>query len=50
MSKKNFKINELISTLSEIDKISIPKFPITGNYLIDNGIKNLTEWFDNYYK
>ena len=40
MSKKNFKINELISTLSEIDKISIPKFPITGNYLIDNGIKN----------
>ena len=31
---------EVDALVSEIDKISIPKFPITGNYLIDNGIKN----------
>ena len=25
---------------SKIDNISVPKFPITGNYLLDKGIKS----------
>ena len=38
--KKNFKPNELIKNLSIIEDVSIPKFPITGEYLLDKGLKS----------
>ena len=38
--KKNFKPNEFIKNLSKIDDFSIPKFPITGEYLLNKGLKS----------
>ena len=38
--KKNFKPNEFIKNLSKIDDVSIPKFPITGEYLLNKGLKS----------
>ena len=38
--KKNPKNDELIKNLSKIENISIPKFPITGEYLLNKGIKS----------
>ena len=38
--KKNQKSDELIKNISKIENISIPEFPITGEYLLDKGIKS----------
>ena len=38
--KKNFKPIEFIKNLSKIDDVSIPKFPITGEYLLNKGLKS----------
>ncbi len=38
--KKIFKYNELASMILKIENMSIPKFPITGHYLLSKGIKN----------
>ncbi len=38
--KKNFNPNEFIKNLTKIDDISIPKFPITGEYLLNKGLKS----------
>ena len=38
--KKNFDPKEFVKNLSKIEKILIPKFPITGEYLLDKGIKS----------
>jgi len=40
ITKQNFNYKELTSMLSKIDSIFIPKFPVTGNYLLNKGIKN----------
>ena len=40
ISKTNLNYKELSSVLSKINNISIPKFPVTGNYLLSKGIKN----------
>ncbi len=40
ITKKNLNHKELAPMLSKIDNMSIPKFPITGNYLLSRGIKN----------
>ena len=36
--RKNYE--NLYKILKKIDKISIPKFPITGNHLLKKGIKS----------
>jgi len=38
--KKTLNYKELASMLSKINNMSIPKFPVTGNYLLNKGIKN----------
>ena len=38
--KKNQKNDELIKNISKIENTSIPEFPITGEYLLDKGIKS----------
>ena len=38
--KKNPKNDELIENISKIENISVPEFPITGEYLLDKGIKS----------
>ena len=38
--KKNPKNDELIKNISKIENTSIPEFPITGEYLLDKGIKS----------
>ena len=38
--KQNQKNDELIKNISKIENISIPEFPITGEYLLDKGIKS----------
>ena len=38
--KKNQKNDELIKNMSKIENTSIPEFPITGEYLLDKGIKS----------
>ena len=38
--KKNQKNDELIKNISKIENISVPEFPITGEYLLDKGIKS----------
>ena len=38
--KKNQKNDELIKNISNIENTSIPEFPITGEYLLDKGIKS----------
>ena len=40
IAKKNFNPKDLTSMFSRIDNMSIPKFPITGNYLLDRGVKS----------
>ena len=40
MTKRNFNSKDLTLMFSKIDNISIPKFPITGNYLLDKGVKS----------
>ena len=40
LAKTNFKPKDLISMFSKIDGMSIPKFPITGKYLLEKGIKS----------
>ena len=40
IAKRNFNLKDLVSMFSKIDNISVPKFPITGNYLLDKGIKS----------
>jgi len=39
MEKKFFNSKDLVSMFSKIDNMSIPQFPITGNYLLGKGIK-----------
>ncbi len=39
IAKKNFNPKDLLSMFLKIDNMSIPKFPFTGNYLLDKGIK-----------
>ena len=38
--KQNQKNDDLINNISKIDNISVPEFPITGEYLLENGIKS----------
>ena len=38
--KNNLKHDELIKNMSQIERISIPEFPITGEYLLEKGIKS----------
>ena len=38
--KKNFKPKNLAENISRIENISIPRFPITGDYLLAKGIKS----------
>ena len=40
LTRKNFKLKEIIQNFSRIDSIIVPKFPITGDYLINRGIKS----------
>ena len=60
-AEKNFSINLLKKTFSDIDKIDIPNFPFDGKYLIDQGLvdgkkigfalKQLEkEWIENNFK
>ena len=36
----NFVNDELLKNMSQIERISIPEFPITGEYLLEKGIKS----------
>ncbi len=58
--KKSFSTIELSQDLIKIDNVSIPKFPITGEYLLDKGIKSgkkmgeaiseiKNKWLDNNF-
>ena len=38
--KQNQKNDELVKNISKIENTSIPEFPITGEYLLDKGIKS----------
>jgi poly(A) polymerase len=60
-AEKNFSINLLRKTFSDIDKIDIPNFPFDGKYLIGQGLvdgkkigfalKQLEkEWIENNFK
>ncbi len=40
LAKTNFKPKDLMSMFSKIDDMYIPKFPITGKYLLEKGIKS----------
>ena len=40
IAKKNFKIKDFEENIIKIDQISVPKFPITGDYLLEKGIKS----------
>ena len=40
LTKKKFNYKEIDSMVNQIKNISIPKFPVTGNYLLSKGIKN----------
>ena len=38
--KQNQKNDDLINNISKIDNTSVPEFPITGEYLLEKGIKS----------
>ncbi len=40
IAKTNFNPKELATMFLNIDNMSIPKFPIAGNYLLDKGVKS----------
>ena len=60
-NSSKIKLSDYLSTLNNINKSLIPKFPFDGNYLKDNGIKEgeiigkvlkilEKEWLENNFK
>jgi poly(A) polymerase len=61
LDNKKIKLHDYLNTLNVINKLSLPKFPIDGNYLKNKGIEEgilmgktlkllKQEWLDNDFK